>query len=247
MSSFVTGSDIIAKLFNDASYNPVYSFAGVVEDIDTARPPVANRDGPFLKRQYQNARKRFSMAYHNWSKSGQNDPDLFSRFTVLRRDETLTPEGEKTLVFFHVLWCGSKFLDRALMDCIYRRIGGSCRKGFESGAGVDNVEPRQKRRRSASASQSDDLKSMKKIVNYATTQWSKSVAESAHVDQRSTENVQDDVDRTICHVNKLSELTQALSKAEEMSKSGPEEAREVWKKIYAGVLCSIITEVIIYC
>lgn len=80
-------------------------------------------------------------------------------------------------------------------------------KGFESGAGVDNVEPRQKRRRSTSASQSDDLESIKEIVNYTTTQWSKSVDVSAHVKQRATGNVQDDVDRIIFHVNKLSELT----------------------------------------
>ena len=180
------------------------SFQGVVEGVDTSEPPTVTKDGPYLKRQYQAARKCFSVAYHNRSKSAQNDPDLFCQFTVLRRDENLTPDGEKALVVFHVLRCSTKFLDQSLMDCIYRGIGGSCSRGFENGAGVTLVEPRRKRRRSSSTSQSEtDLESMKEIVNYAITQWSKSVAVSEQPGQDTTSQLDDDVDRTIFHVKKF--------------------------------------------
>ena len=230
-------SDTIAKLFNDPNYRPFYSFHGVVEGIDTSEPPTVTRDGPYLKRQYRAARKCFSVAYHNWSKSGHNDRDLFCRFNLLRRYETLTSDGEKALVVFHVLRCGTKFLDQSLMDCIYRGIGGSCSRDFENGAKVASVEPRRKRRWSSSASQSEtDFESVKEIVNYATTKWSKSVAVSEQPGQGTTSQLDDDVDRTIFHVNKLRELTKALSEADKLSNCGPEDTREMWKTIYVGVL-----------
>ena len=89
----------------------------------------------------------------------------------------MTPDVEKALVIFHVLRCGTKLLGRSFMDYINRRIGGSKSKCFGNGAGVESVEPRRKRGRSHSASQSEnDIESMKEVVNYATTQWSRSIA-----------------------------------------------------------------------
>ena len=52
-------SATIAKLFNDPTYRHVYSFLGVVQGIGTAEPPSATRDGPYLTRKYQAARKCF--------------------------------------------------------------------------------------------------------------------------------------------------------------------------------------------
>lgn len=233
-------SNIISQLFNDPSFTPSFSFDGIVEGIDISNPPPTKRDGPYLKRQYQAAQKCFSVAYHNWRKSGENDPDLFFRFTELRRDETLSPDGEKAVVMFHVLRCGTQFLDTSLMDCVYRRIGGSTKKGFGCGAGVTAVEPRRKRRRSTSASPiENDGESMKEIANYATTQWSRSVATSGKMEQSTRCRLEKDVDRTLWRVNKLRELTKALSGAEEMSKTGPMDTRELWKSIYDGVLRDI--------
>ena len=122
------------------------------------------------------------------------------------------------------------------MDCIYRGISGSCSRSFETGAGVASVEPRRKRRRPSTASQSEtDLESMKEIVNYAATQWSKSVAVSEQPRKGTTFQLDDDLDRTIFHAEKLRELTKVLSEADEISKSGPEDTREMWKTIYVRV------------
>lgn len=88
------------------------------------------------------------------------------------------------------------------------------------------MEPRRKRHRFASGSHSENLDSMKEIVNYATTQWPGSFAASGKLEQGTNVQVHDEEDRNISHVDKISGLTRAPLEAGEIIKSSVEDARE---------------------
>jgi hypothetical protein len=102
-------SNEFMDLFNDPNFNPDVPEwrAGNMQCVlDRLRPEDVRheRDGSRLKEPWQKLRSSFTIAYNNWSKSGQNDPKEFAAYT----------QGDDALVYTFCVFHNQPSLDYAL-------------------------------------------------------------------------------------------------------------------------------------
>jgi hypothetical protein len=96
-------------LFNDPEFNPYVPevHGGTVQCLlDKFRPEEVRhvRDGSRIKERWQKIRLAFTIAYKNWSKSGQNDAEEFPTYT----------QGDDALVYAFCIFHDQLSLDYAL-------------------------------------------------------------------------------------------------------------------------------------
>jgi hypothetical protein len=99
--------------FMDLSYDPDFNpdvpevHGGTVQSVlDKFRPEDVRhvRDGSRLKERWQKIRSAFTIAYKNWLKSGQNDPEEFPTYS----------QGDDALVYAFCVFHDQSYLDYAL-------------------------------------------------------------------------------------------------------------------------------------
>lgn len=151
---------------------------------------------------------------------------------------TVSSDGEKAIIIFTVLNCGTAESDTELIDVLYRGIGGVAPKGFELGTGVQTFKrPKTGSRRKSNTSQSsEDVKSMREMIDLAKSHLSATAlpaySPSQNESLRRTEKVQG--------WEQKEKLLEMLSKARKMmdNESDPD-VHSAWKPQFEGILHEI--------
>jgi hypothetical protein len=102
-------SNEFMDLFKDPDFNPDVPevHGGTVQCVlDKFRHEDVRhvRDGSCLKERWQKIRSAFTIAYNNWSKSGQNDPEEFHTYT----------QGDDALIYAFCVFHDQPCIDYAL-------------------------------------------------------------------------------------------------------------------------------------
>jgi hypothetical protein len=112
----------IAPIFNSpdttVSFHPPIDLLGVFAN----ESPLSFRSGSRLMQSWAGTRSLFTVAYENWSASGQNDRTNFSSFlpTAPGGGGKIPADARRALVHFHVLRCGTGNEDTTVLDCVSR-------------------------------------------------------------------------------------------------------------------------------
>jgi hypothetical protein len=115
-------SHTIAPLFNSPdtaiSFNPPID----LPEVNANAAPLGIRGGSRLMRAWSGTRSLFTVAYTNWSASGQNDPTNFSSFLPKAPGggEEIPADARRAFVLFYVLRCGTENEDATVLDCVSR-------------------------------------------------------------------------------------------------------------------------------
>jgi hypothetical protein len=135
-------SNEFLRLFNDPRFvqePPDIAGGAVLSTIDRFDAGELRNEGDAakLKMQWNHLRSKFSVAYQNWSKSGQGDPEAFVNFT----------EGDDFLMYLFCVFNGKRAVQQILrlMPAAAQREDGIMLSAAES-----IEEPRRKRSRQAS-------------------------------------------------------------------------------------------------
>jgi hypothetical protein len=140
-------SNEFLRLFNDPHFvpePPEIAGGAVLLTIDRldAGELRNERDAAKLKMQWNQLRSKFSIAYQNWSKSGQGDPEAFVDFT----------EGDDVLVYLFCVFNGKPAVEQILrlMPNAAQREDGIPLSSAES-----TEEPKRKRSRKEASRATD--------------------------------------------------------------------------------------------
>lgn len=140
---------LVALNYNDETQNIMVGFAGEVDDraggaiYANQRLPCL-RSGAFLKDRYFKIRSLFSVAFKNWSRSGQNRPEgkeFANSVPTTPGTVSIYSKGRCHLVLFHELKCGTSAEDIELLKFTSRLTPGDV--GNDDGEMID--EPSRQR------------------------------------------------------------------------------------------------------
>ena len=121
---------IIEDRFNDPSLKLNLNMVGMVDEVDSTKPPPCHRSASFLKEKFFDAKRSFTTCLENWSVSGQNDNADFKRFAGTRNGD-LTAEGKRNMVLFVCARKGTDNEDTRFLNFCTRVIpfGRGCDEG----------------------------------------------------------------------------------------------------------------------
>jgi len=108
--------------FNSPEFKPVIDLRGVLDDVNAATAPTKRWTGPDLKKQYSEARAQFTIAFNNWSVSGQMSTTNFADFCQHGKRDGLTIMGKKQLVMFSMFRCGTAHECTDILDFTLRTV-----------------------------------------------------------------------------------------------------------------------------
>lgn len=132
----------------------------------------------------------------------------------------------------------------SVIDALYRGIGGVAPRGFEHGTGVQRIERRKRgsRRRSATSNTSEDVQSVREIIDFAKSQLSGSVVPGAPGNGPEDEAVRKVkvVETEVQRWEQKQKLLKMLTEAREMmARESNSDVHDAWKAQFEGILRKI--------
>jgi len=142
-------TSIVQPVFNDVAVRPSFAFPPELADTDCGQPPSCFREGADLKRHYASIRAKFTTAYENWSRSGQNSTSFVPFCAQCPQTGKLVAIGRKCYILFLVLRCNEPNERKDLLDFTLKTIPSeSMVDSGESGATLEDAkDSRRKRKR----------------------------------------------------------------------------------------------------
>lgn len=127
---------VVEALFNDETYHPKVSFSGLLETVDSSKPPQIYRYPPTLKNHFNDMAPRFTRVYENWSATGCSDPANVLEYCKNAKGD-ITSLSSKLLLVCYICKLDTSNPDEEFVGLITKTMRNSRKRGLDLGLSGD--------------------------------------------------------------------------------------------------------------